>query len=96
MGMIGGRSRAWAFIGLALLGCGRGSSLATGNDGGGSEGGGGGADGAKVGGSDGPGQLFLFPLANPTANPGAIAAGPDGAIWFTARSPSTIGRFVPP
>jgi virginiamycin B lyase len=41
-----------------------------------------------VGGSDGPGQLFLFPLANPTANPGAIAAGPDGNIWFAEAASS--------
>jgi virginiamycin B lyase len=89
LGMIGRRPPTWAFIGLALLGCGRGSSPATGDVGGGAEGGGGGAggggggaDGGGLGAPDGPGQLFQFPLANLTANPGAITAGPDGNIWF--------------
>ena len=84
--MMGRRPRTWALIGLALLGCGSGSSPAAGNGGGGAEGGGAagraGAGGAGLGGPDGPGQLFQFPLANTTANPGAITAGPDGNIWF--------------
>ena len=25
-----------------------------------------------------------------------LMTGPDGAIWFTAVNPATIGRFVPP
>ena len=35
-------------------------------------------------------------LSAPRPAPVDLTTGPDGAIWFTATSPATIGRFVPP
>ena len=42
------------------------------------------------------GIVTEFPLPNANSTPGGIAAGPDGAIWFTEADPVRIGRIVPP
>lgn len=50
--------------------------------------------GANVGRITTDGRVSLHPLASPDAHPTAIAPGPDGALWFSARA--KIGRIVPP
>lgn len=35
-----------------------------------------------------------FPVPTPNSQPYKIAAGPDGALWFTERSANTIGRMA--
>src|SRR5262249_47350967 len=49
----------------------------------------------RVGRSTTDGGLSLYPV--PTANSGLrdIAAGPDGAMWFTESTANQIGRIVP-
>ena len=36
-----------------------------------------------------------FEVSGPDAGPYGIAAGPDGALWFTMVHAGKIGRFVP-
>jgi streptogramin lyase len=38
---------------------------------------------------------FPFPVPNASARPFAVAAGPDGNVWFTERNAGRIGRITP-
>jgi len=40
------------------------------------------------------GAVTEFPIASPNVDPGGIAAGPDGALWFTEILNATIGRIT--
>ena len=40
------------------------------------------------------GQLHDFPVPTATSEPDGIAAGPDGAVWFTEFFASSIGRVT--
>ena len=40
------------------------------------------------------GELSFFPLPDREAGPGAIVAGPDGALWFTEGAADSIGRIT--
>ncbi len=42
-----------------------------------------------------PGQVREFPLPTANSAPGAITAGPDGALWFTEGAGNRIGRITP-
>ncbi len=41
------------------------------------------------------GQVREFPLPTANSAPGAITAGPDGALWFTEGAGNRIGRITP-
>jgi streptogramin lyase len=41
------------------------------------------------------GTVTSFPVPTVSASPFAVAAGPDGNVWFTERSAGRIGRITP-
>ena len=41
------------------------------------------------------GVITEFPIPTPDSGPRALAAGPDGNIWFSEFNASKIGRITP-
>jgi len=41
------------------------------------------------------GSIVEFPVPTPSSGPNDIAAGSDGALWFTEQSANQIGRITP-
>jgi len=41
----------------------------------------------------GSGRMQVFTLPSPNSDPRAIAAAPDGSIWFTETNPAGVGRI---
>jgi hypothetical protein len=41
------------------------------------------------------GAVTSYPVPTPSASPFAVAAGPDGNVWFTERNAGRIGRITP-
>jgi virginiamycin B lyase len=39
------------------------------------------------------GDIFEFPLPTPSSQPGGLAEGPDGAVWFAEFAGNQIGRL---
>jgi virginiamycin B lyase len=51
--------------------------------------------GNKIGRITPQGRVTIFHLPKPNGFPSAIAAGPDGNLWFTAPRTNKIGRITP-
>src|SRR5438445_526268 len=49
---------------------------------------------APLGPAAASGRVTEFPVPTPGSVPAGIAAGPDGALWFTESSGNQIGRIT--